>query len=115
MKKNWYLNSQNDSTCKDVNSTQLKKNCISHMKIVIIWNNFVTECDDGYYSSMCRVRCGHCAHNDICHKDSGYCPGGCVKNYKFPFCQGTCNVKPQTCAEFKDYFPKHENAPSNLR
>lgn len=49
----------------------------------------LVECDDGFYNRSCTGVCGNCKNGAYCEKENGYCPIGCINNFKYPFCKGT--------------------------
>lgn len=46
-----------------------------------------SECEEGYYGTICSSKCGHCANGETCDKHIGICNGGCVLHFLTPYCQ----------------------------
>lgn len=47
-------------------------------------------CNNGYYGSDCRSKCGHCLESKHCHHINGSCLNGCLHGYRGDLCNETC-------------------------
>lgn len=55
---------------------------------IYIYIYIFAECADRFYNINCSGICGFCINDEICDKNNGSCPNGCLEHFKDPLCQG---------------------------
>lgn len=43
----------------------------------LMYDCYISVCEDGYYGNMCNIRCGQCKDEHACDKHRGSCYNGC--------------------------------------